>query len=505
MSELAASLMSTVSPTHTRNGSVQPIIPGFFSDPTVCRVGDDYYLANSSFEYFPGAPIFHSRDLVNWTQIGNILTRREQFRSGTTGPSTGIYGNTLRHHDGRFWFITTNVSDFESGQLIVHADDPAGPWSDPVWVPEAIGIDPDLCWDGDTAYLTWHELDFTVGGKGIRQAPIDLETGRLLEPHYPVWQGSGLPAAEGPHLYEIGEYWYLVLAEGGTERGHCVTVARAQSPRGPFEGCQANPIFTHRSSTHPVQNVGHADLVQHPSGRWAAAYLGARTRGSTPGFHVLGRETFLAGIDWVDGWPVFQETAFEVPVPETAFEDRFQLETLDVRWVVPDGEPDAIAAIDSEGGLRFLSHGEPSSFLCTRIRDFSWDAEAVVVEAGTLGLRLDDRHWCGVAVHSRRAHALVQIGDVRTQLGVVEVGDGPVTIRVSAVDPLTRQVPFGYAGPDDVLLSVDTEAGPVELARLDGRYFSTEVASGFTGRMLAIGSLGPEGRIVRVGYEPRVA
>src|SRR5215207_4498099 len=193
MSEPSRASMAPSLP-RTRSGGEQPILPGFFPDPTICRVGEDYYLANSSFEYFPGVPVFHSRDLVSWTHIGNILTRRSQFRSGTTGPSTGIYGSTLRHHDGRFWFITTNVSDFDSGQVIVSTDDPAGEWSDPIFVPEAIGIDPDLCWDEQgQSYLTWHVLDFTVGGQGIRQAPIDLQTGRLLGPDYPIWQGSGMP------------------------------------------------------------------------------------------------------------------------------------------------------------------------------------------------------------------------------------------------------------------------------------------------------------------------
>ena len=126
------------------SGAVRPIIPGFHPDPTICRVGEDYYLATSSFEYFPGAPIFHSRDLVTWQQIGNILDRRSQFRLGNGGPSTGIYAGTLRHHDGRFWFITTNVSEFGEGHLLVHAEDPAGPWSEPVLIPEATGIDPDL-------------------------------------------------------------------------------------------------------------------------------------------------------------------------------------------------------------------------------------------------------------------------------------------------------------------------------------------------------------------------
>jgi beta-xylosidase len=489
----------------TRSGAEQPILPGFFPDPTICRVGEDYYLANSSFEYFPGAPIFHSRDLVSWTQIGNILTRRSQFRSGTTGPSTGIYGSTLRHHDGRFWFITTNVSDFGSGQVIVSTDDPAGEWSDPIFVPEAIGIDPDLCWDErGQAYLTWHVLDFTVGGQGIRQAPIDSQTGGLLEPDYPIWQGSGMPAAEGPHLYRIGEYWYILLAEGGTERGHCVTAARSRSPRGPFEPCPWNPVLTHRSSNHPVQSVGHADLVQAPDGRWAAVYLGARPRGSTPGFHVLGRETFLAGVDWVDGWPVFDETRFEVTVAEAAFTDDFSAPKLDPRWVVPDGEPDRAVDSHPRGGLRFRSSAdEASALLCTRVRDFAWQADAVVEGAGEFRLRLDDRHWCCLIAEGGRARVMVQIGDVRQELGSIVVDDAPVTLRLEATRPQTPPVPFGYAGPDDIVLSVDRGDGFLELGRLDGRYFSTEVAAGFTGRMLALGSPRRDGRLVSVTYRPR--
>jgi hypothetical protein len=498
---------TTTSPS--RNGlsaELTPIVPGFHPDPTICRVGDDYYLATSSFEYFPGAPIFHSTDLVAWTQIGNILTRRSQFRAGATGPSTGIYGSTLRHRAGRFWFITTNVSDFEAGQVIVHAIDPAGPWSDPVFVPEAIGIDPDLCWDeGGVCYLTWHVLDFTAGGQDIRQAPIDLASGRLLEPPYPVWQGSGMPVAEGPHMYQIGDRWYIMLAEGGTERGHSVTIARGPGPRGPFEPCPWNPVFTHRSSPHPVQNVGHADLVRMPTGDWAAVYLGVRPRGSTPGFHVLGRETFLAGVEWVDGWPVFDETAFRIPAQDTAFVERFTGPALDPRWVVADGEPDAIVRLDPDGGVRFASWGAPSDFLCTRVKDFAWEVDAVIEDAGSIGLRLDDRHWCGLIAEAGRVRAVVQIGDLRQDVGSIEVGERIVALRVSATEPRTGPVPFGYAGPDDVILSAMTQDGFAEIARIDGRYFSTEVAAGFTGRMIGIGSTTPAGRVLRVEYRPAIA
>jgi hypothetical protein len=484
-------------------GAVRPIIPGFHPDPTICRVGEDYYLATSSFEYFPGAPIFHSRDLVSWRQIGNILDRRSQFRLGNGGPSTGIYAGTLRHHGGRFWFITTNVSEFGEGHLLVHAEDPAGPWSEPILISEATGIDPDLAWDEDgTCYLTWHVLDFTRGGNGIRQAPVDLATGAFLEPAYPVWQGSGMAAAEGPHLYRIGEYWYLVLAEGGTERGHAVTVARASSPRGPFEACPWNPVFTHRSTSHPVQNVGHADFVQTPDGDWAAVYLGARTRGSTPGFHVLGRETFLAGVDWSDGWPVFDEARFDVPELDSAFIDRFTDPRLDPRWVVPGGEPKAVASVQEGGGIRLVVPQRGTALLCARVRDLAWAADVVLEGSGRFSLRVDERHWTGLTYDGDRVVAEVRIGEMRQVLATADVPGGQVTLRIQSTSPRSAPVPIGNAGPDDIVLSLVRPDGAEELARLDGRYFSTEVASGFTGRMLALSAVREDSRVHCVSYRP---
>ena len=476
----------------------QPIMPGFYPDPTICRVGPDYYLTHSSFEYFPGAPIFHSRDLLTWSQIGHILTRRTQFRRGNPLPSTGIYGSTLRHHAGRFWFATTNVSDYTSGQLIVHAEDPAGPWSEPVFVPEAVGIDPDLCWDDDEqCYLTWNALDFTSRDQAIRQTRLDLTTGHLTGPSYPVWQGSGLDAAEGPHLYRIGDYWYLLLAEGGTERGHSVTVARSRTPRGPFEPCPGNPIFTHRSLAHPIQNVGHADLVRTVEGDWAAVYLGVRARGSTPGFHVLGRETFLAGVDWVAGWPVFDEERYDVPAIDTGFTDDFTTADLHHRWVVPGGEPGNVAIRHTSGGVE-LRHG----LLCVRVRDLAWTAEATVAGSGQFLLRLDDRHWYGLSLQDGQVRATAQIGAISSELGAVAVAGAPVVLRIQSVQPSSPPLPLGNAGPDDVILSVDDGDGFQELGRLDGRYLSTEVTSGFTGRMLALGSSGRRARILSVRYAP---
>ncbi|MFC8943553.1 glycoside hydrolase family 43 protein, partial [Streptomyces griseoincarnatus] len=243
----------TVTPTALT--SVVPIVPGFHPDPSICRVGDDYYLANSSFEYAPGVPLWHSRDLLTWTLVGNILDRPDQFLAGHASPYGGVYAPTLRHHDGRFWLITTDVSAGRPGQLVVSAEDPSGPWTAPMFLEGLQGIDPDLAWDADgTCYVTF--CSNGPEGPGIAQARVDLEAGTVLETPRRLWSGTGLAHPEAPHLYRRGEYWYLIIAEGGTERGHSVSVARADRPEGPYAGAPANPVLSHRSTTHPVQNTG---------------------------------------------------------------------------------------------------------------------------------------------------------------------------------------------------------------------------------------------------------
>ncbi|WP_270889719.1 glycoside hydrolase family 43 protein [Pedococcus sp. 5OH_020] len=484
-----------------------PIVAGFYPDPTICRVGDDYYLAQSSFEYFPGVPLWHSRDLLRWKQVGHILTRRSQFLRGDGRPSTGVYAGTLRHHEGRFCYVTTNVSDYESGQILLTADDPAGPWSDPVRVPQAIGIDPDLAWHDGECYLTWKAMSFTEGERGILQARLDVTTGDLAEPPYPVWQGSGLAMPEGPHLYKIGDYWYLLLAEGGTERGHAVTIARGSTPAGPFDGCPENPILSHRSSIHPTQNIGHADLVRTPDGGWAAVYLGARPRGSTPGFHVLGRETFLASVEWAQGWPVVLEDAFEIPRATTEWVDTFDDPDLDLRWVVPGGEPEAIVERPTPGVLRILPAPDRppdgGGLLCARVRDLRWSAEARLEGSGRFLLRLDHRHSYGLTHHDGMVQATARIGDLDVVVGTAAVVGDVVVLRIAAVGPQSPPVPLGHGGPDDITLSLLTAEGVLELARLDGRYLSTEVASGFTGRTLALGSTAAPAHFRSVAYRPQ--
>jgi xylan 1,4-beta-xylosidase len=285
-----------------------PVIPGFYPDPSLCKVGDDFYLVNSSFQYFPGVPIFHSRDLIHWEQIGYCLTRESQLDLKGCGSSMGIYAPTLRYHQGRFYMITTNMN--LSRNFYVWSEKPEGPWSDPVWI-DSPGIDPSLFFDEDgRVYLTGTNDLFSNQQPGIYQAEIDIGTGKLLSERELIWKGTGANAPEGPHLYRIKGKYYLLIAEGGTEYGHMVTIARSDSPYGPFESNPNNPILTHRSMGSPIHATGHADFVEMENGSWWAVFLGIRPV-SVPfvgRYHHLGRETFLAPVIWsAEGWPVIGE------------------------------------------------------------------------------------------------------------------------------------------------------------------------------------------------------
>jgi xylan 1,4-beta-xylosidase len=277
-----------------------PILPGFHPDPSICRVGGDFYLVTSSFEYFPGVPVFHSRDLVHWRPLGHVLTRRSQLKLDGVRSSGGIYAPTLRHWRGRFYVVTTCVDG--GGNFFVTAKNPRGPWSDPVWIDEG-GIDPSFFFDEQTLY-------YTRNGKGadrdhpiIHQTTIHPETGKLESPLRPVWRGTGGIWPEAPHLYKFGTTYYLFTAEGGTGYGHSIVVGRSSSPAGPFEPCPFNPILTHRDRPRdPIQATGHADLVELDDGSTWAVLLGVRPKHG--GHHHLGRETFLAPVTWTkDGWP----------------------------------------------------------------------------------------------------------------------------------------------------------------------------------------------------------
>lgn len=288
--------------------ATNPILPGFYPDPSIVRANDDYYILNSSFAYFPGLPIMHSKDLANWHQIGNVLCNDKSLPLDGTGLSQGLFAPTIRYHEGKFYVVCTNIT--KGGNFIVTADDINGPWSEPVYIKGADGIDPSIFFDDDGKcyYIGTHpnpEGEKYSGDYYIYIGELDSKTFQFCGEKVNVWNGSmrNIIWPEGPHLYKKDDYYYIMHAEGGTGPNHCEAVCRSKSLFGPYENNMNNPIITHRDmgSQYPVQYVGHADLVETPAGEWFMVMLGVRR---TEGFTTIGRETFLAKVIWENGWPV---------------------------------------------------------------------------------------------------------------------------------------------------------------------------------------------------------
>lgn len=279
-----------------------PVIRGFYPDPSVCEANGKYYLACSSFQYFPGVPLFESSDFINWKPIGHAITRKTQIDLCRVPSSGGVFAPVLRYHKGRFYMAANHNT--LGRNFYLYTDDIYDEWSEPVFVDQE-GIDPSLLFDEGRVYFTSNGKDEN-GNPCILQCEIDIETGEKLTKSVVIWHGSGGRYVEAPHLYHIGGWYYLMAAEGGTEYGHMVTYARAKSPCGPFEGWQKNPVLTNRNlggDQSLIQGIGHGDMIKGPDGRYYIVCLGFRQIDQWLPFHHLGREVFLTRVDWLeDGW-----------------------------------------------------------------------------------------------------------------------------------------------------------------------------------------------------------
>ena len=281
-----------------------PILKGFCPDPSIVRAGDDYYIAVSTFEWWPGVKLFHSKDLQNWTQIGAALTRKSQLDMIGDPTSGGVWAPCLSYDNGRFYLVFTDVKTkkgrfYNTHNYLVWTDDIRGEWSEPVYL-NSIGFAPSLFHDNDgKKYL----INMVNGFKGVLVQEIDPQTWELTGERKKVYAGSGIGCTEGPHMYHIGEWYYLLTAEGGTGYDHCVTVARSKSVWGPFETDPHNPLLTsERERDDALQKCGHGDLVQTKSGEWYLAHLCARPKNGDD-LCVLGRETAIQKLVLdADGW-----------------------------------------------------------------------------------------------------------------------------------------------------------------------------------------------------------
>lgn len=344
-----------------------PVLPGFYPDPSIVRVGEDYYMITSTFEYFPGVPIFHSKNLAQWTQIGNVLTRDSQVDLRSRKASEGIFAPVIRYHDGVFYMITTDIGGI--GNFYVTATDPAGEWSDPIRI-EYGGIDPSLFFDDDGKVYVTVQRGASHHSHAI-QYEIDIKTGKALTEPIVVWPGDGGQWAEAPHLYKINGTYYMMAASGGTADQHREIIGKSDKPYGPFKPLP-HDILTHRNlPDNPAQFLGHGDLVDDVNGNWWMVFLGVRHMNGDP-HTVLGRETFLAPVEWTeDGWPmvdnndgrvdlVMSAELLPAPLEETnelhdGYKDDFDQSKLHPRWsFVRNLDEQYYSLSEREGSLMLL-------------------------------------------------------------------------------------------------------------------------------------------------------
>lgn len=477
-----------------------PIIPGFHPDPSICRVGDDYYVVNSSFEYFPGVPIYHSRDLVNWELIGNVLDRDSQLPLKGASSWLGIYAPTIREHDGVFYMITTNVGN--GGNFLVTATDPRGPWSEPVWL-EQQGIDPSLWFEGGKCYMVSNP-DNT-----IMLCEIDPQSGKQLTPSRPLWRGTGGRYPEGPHLYKKDGWYYLLISEGGTELAHKLTIARSRNIYGPYESNPGNPIFTHCSMAgqgSQIQGTGHGDLVQTPDGSWWLAFLAYRNFGGS--YHHLGRETYLAPVTWKrGGWPVVNggqpvDTLMQVsPLGKAQQSQKHQIRTTFEKGLPTSPEwvhiqnPIAQNYVIREGRLQLmcspgtLTRNDQPTFLGRRQESAAFELTTHVDFSE--GLPRDEAGLTVYQIHD--GHAEIFLNPTN---GLTEV---VARIRMKDVEAVLAKATIeGYEA--HLRVKSDGEKYLFEYAT-DGQYYkllascscsllSTEVVGGFTGMVLGMYATG---------------
>jgi xylan 1,4-beta-xylosidase len=513
-----------------------PVLAGFYPDPSITRVDGAFYLVNSTFAYFPGIPVFESHDLVHWRQIGNVIDRRREIDFDRHGVSRGIFAPTIRFHDGLFYVITTAV-DAGGNQLFV-AKNPAGPWSDPIALPDLDGIDPSLFFDANgKAYVLNNGPPVGTpkyaGHRAIWIQELDLASRKLIGSRkvlvnggvdfskHPVW-------IEGPHMY-LHDGWYILMcAEGGTSTQHSEVVLRARSPWGPFKPFAGNPILTQRDlpaqRADPIANAGHADLVESSDGTWWAVFLASRTY---EGVHYnTGRETFMLPVTWRDGWPSILPAGKAIPyiveAPKVAagtsdgqqtptteqspttgnftWRDGFSAPVLRQQWLYVRSPIVPWADLTQRPGWLTihamhvpLESLQNMSFLARRQQHMSFDASAELevpgspggVSAGLAAFQNED-YWYFLGV--RRLRVPGPAPRSRLELFLEKrAGKQTETVASMALDADAARIKLEIVGnARDYSFYFDQDGSgwkPLK-EHADGSILSTDVAGGFVGAMV---------------------
>jgi beta-xylosidase/GH35 family endo-1,4-beta-xylanase len=510
-------------------GYLNPILAGFYPDPSMVRVGDDFYLVTSSFAYFPGVPIFHSRDLVSWTQIGNVLDRPSQLNLDSAGISRGVFAPVIRYHAGRFYMITTVVD--RGGNFFVTATNPAGPWSDPVWLPELVGgIDPSFFFDDDgKAYVVNNGPPIGAplyeGHRAIFMQEFDITGKRMVGPRKLIVNGgvdlSKKPIwIEAPHIFRKDGKYFLICAEGGTADQHSEVVFRSDSVWGPYMPFAGNPILTQRhlarTRQFAVGTAGHADFVETAAGEWWAVFLA--TRDYTDNMYNTGRETFLMPVRWENGWPIITTGDQTVPyvhprpklprqpappVPTSGnftVRDEFDGAALPAYWEVIRTPRTPIYDLTSAPGSLTL-YARPVGFEPTGIPSFvgrrqqHQRASATTAiryapssdgdKAGLVAFQNDEFYYfLGVAREAGRTVVrLEKHAGSATPTGGALVASAPVNVSGNQAFYLKIQA---RADRYDFMYAERPGTWTMLASDQDGAILSTTVAKGFVGTMLGL-------------------
>ena len=511
-------------PLQEEDMAYNPLIPGWYSDPSICTNGKgDYFLVTSTFSYYPGVPIFHSRDLLNWKQVGNVLDRPSQLvnldRQHVSG---GIFAPAIEYnpHNETYYMVTTNVG---AGNFLVKTKDPFGDWSDPILLPQVQGIDPSIFFDDDgRAYIVNNDdaPDYKPeydGHRTIRIVEYDVENDCTIGERRiivdkgvhpedkPIW-------IEGPHLYKINGMYYLMAAEGGTAEDHSEVIFRSEDVMGPYVAWERNPILTQRhldpARPNPVTCAGHADIIQDGEGQWWAVFLACRP--FEDGYENLGRETFMLPVRWSeDGFPIITEGLEQVSLtvshPGVArgkdvtfgnfmVTDDFNADTLSYDWLTLRGPADGRFSLSERRGylrlecssVRVEQRSVPSAvfrriqhhcFSASTRMYFSFENDS---QAAGMLLFKDETHFYFLCVRllDGAPHVCVEKSGSESKLIAAAPLDGNCSFVELRIESSGSVFDFYFApdGKDERLLAGNQPA----------RYLSTAEAGGFTGTTIGL-------------------
>ena len=503
---------------------VNPILAGFYPDPSITKVGSDYYLVNSTFSYFPGIPVFHSKDLKNWKQIGNVIDRPSQMNFMGDRMTRGLFAPAINYHKGLYYITCTQID--HRGNFVMTAKNPAGPWSDPFWLPQVQGIDPSLFFDADKAYVVYNgnapdNKSLYSGHRTIRVNEFDPLTNKAKEENQILVNGgvdiSKKPVwIEGPHIMKVGNWYYLYAAEGGTSLNHSEVVFRSKAALGPYVPYEKNPILTQRGlpedRKNPITSAGHAEFVNGPDGRTYAVFLAVRPYEGN--YYNTGRETFIAPVKWENEWPVINPDSKEVKYQYTvnykeakakgtppqngnfSYSTRFEngldksylfLRTHDSGWYKTSATNGLTINLKPEtcmekGNPAFIAKRQ-QHIICTAGTTLNFAATKTGEKAGLVAFQ-DESHFyliCKSVDSSQRAVVQLYKGTKNEK-----------AMELLAEKPLTQ-------GKQDIQFKITAngasygfEYAPIGGAwqvlknSVDGKYLSTEVAGGFIGSVFAM-------------------